>query len=67
MNDGKIGVRATSHGDRPHSLSPSPSPELIGCFLRRMVTLRSLFHNEAVLWQVDANKNVLKFLKIVAF
>lgn len=51
---------------RTRSVLP-PSPELIGCFLRRMVTPRRLFHNEAVLWQVDANKNVLKFLKIVAF
>lgn len=52
----------------PHLLSLlTPSPELMGSFLRRMVTPRRFFHNDDILWQVDANKNMLEFLKIVAF
>ena len=48
------------------SLSFPPSPELMRCFPRRMVTPRGLNHKEDFLWQVGAMKTMLMLLKTVA-
>ena len=47
-------------------LSFPPSPELMRCFPRRMVTPRGLNHKEDFLWQVGAMKTMLMRLKTVA-